>query len=286
MKVAEKWDGRIPGFGTGAGTWKERARRAEAEREAARLLGHMNMLELDAQMPRTRAGARRDDPEHLVAHHRAVPPARAIAPGGRRAAMIAFGAAITRPEPYERYAEPGIRRRGGAGLARLRVRRGRPDRADLQPDPRRGGRARRPRGARARPPAPEIADPDFCATVRRALRDPDVGVVGCVGAAGVRSIAWWEGVVSAGRMVHRYGEHGGGDLPAYSWAEAAPAPGEVDAVDGALLVLSPWAVRNVRFDESLRPTTGSTSTTAGRSARPGARSSPPTCAPSTTTRSR
>ena len=27
--------------------------------------------------------------------------------------------------------------------------------------------------------------------------------------------------------------------------------GEVDTVDGFLLVLSPWAVRNVRFDESL-----------------------------------
>ena len=75
--------------------------------------------------------------------------------------------------------------------------------------------------------------------------------MGCLGASGVRSIAWWEGVVSMGRVVHRYGEHGGGDLPAYSWTEPSPAPREVDAVDGALLVLSPWAVRNVRFDESL-----------------------------------
>ena len=39
----------------------------------------------------------------------------------------------------------------------------------------------------------EIADPDFCAKLRRALADPEVGVVGCVGAVGVRSIAWWEG---------------------------------------------------------------------------------------------
>jgi Glycosyltransferase like family len=101
----------------------------------------------------------------------------------------------------------------------------------------------------------EIADPDFCAKVREALRDPEVGVVGCVGAVDVRSIAWWEGSVSTASFVHRYEEHGGGDLPAFSWAwEGAPPfarTGEVDTVDGFLLVLSPWTVRNIRFDESL-----------------------------------
>ena len=44
----------------------------------------------------------------------------------------------------------------------------------------------------------EIVDPDFCRTLRAALTDPDVGVVGCVGAVGVRSIAWWEGSVDLG----------------------------------------------------------------------------------------
>src|SRR5436305_2905495 len=33
----------------------------------------------------------------------------------------------------------------------------------------------------------EIVDADFCAIARRAIQDPDVGVVGCVGAVGVRS---------------------------------------------------------------------------------------------------
>ena len=32
----------------------------------------------------------------------------------------------------------------------------------------------------------EIVDADFCAKVRGALADPDVGLVGCVGAIGVR----------------------------------------------------------------------------------------------------
>ena len=80
-------------------------------------------------------------------------------------------------------------------------------------------------------------------------------MVGCVGAIGVRSIAWWEGSVTLASFIHRYEEHGGGDLPAFSWAWADAPPyariGEVDTLDGFLLVLSPWAVRNVRFDESL-----------------------------------
>ncbi|HET8674013.1 MAG TPA: glycosyltransferase, partial [Thermoleophilaceae bacterium] len=101
----------------------------------------------------------------------------------------------------------------------------------------------------------EITDADFCAKLRRALEDPDVGVVGCVGAIGVRSIAWWEGSVTWASFIHRYGELGGGDLPAFSWnGSEMPAYaklGEVDTVDGFVLGLSPWVVRNVRFDESL-----------------------------------
>jgi Glycosyltransferase like family len=101
----------------------------------------------------------------------------------------------------------------------------------------------------------ELASPGFCATLRQALRDPDVAVVGCVGAVGVRSIAWWEGSVTWAGFTHRYPELGGGELPALSWEpNTVPAyarTGEVDTVDGFVLGLSPWAVRNVRFDESL-----------------------------------
>ena len=101
----------------------------------------------------------------------------------------------------------------------------------------------------------EIFDPDFCAKARRALTDPEVGLVGCVGAVGVRSIAWWEGSVALASFIHRYPEHGGGDLPsfAWDWADAPPyaRTGEVDTLDGFLLVISPWVVRNIRFDETL-----------------------------------
>lgn len=101
----------------------------------------------------------------------------------------------------------------------------------------------------------EIVDRDFCAKVRRALEDPEVGVIGCVGAIGVRSIAWWEGSVTWASFVHQYPEFGGGEFPSLTWSADEMPPyghtGEVDTVDGLLMVLSPWVVHNTRFDESL-----------------------------------
>lgn len=101
----------------------------------------------------------------------------------------------------------------------------------------------------------EIVDPDFCAKVRHGLSDPDVALVGCAGAIGVRSIAWWEGAVTWASFTHRYEELGGGEIPALTWKrEETPSYaklGEVDSVDGFAMALSPWAVRELRFDESL-----------------------------------
>jgi hypothetical protein len=169
--------------------------------------------------------------------------------------MIAFGCSVTSPEVYERYAGPGIR---------------------LAAEPDSGIYVHAAAGSVARSynlvldkaterghleavvllhQDAEITDPDFCKKLREALRDPEVGVVGCVGAIGVRSIAWWEGSVTWASFIHRYGEHGGGDLPAFSWKADEMPPyshlGQVDTVDGFLMGLSPWVVRNIRFDESL-----------------------------------
>jgi Glycosyltransferase like family len=82
----------------------------------------------------------------------------------------------------------------------------------------------------------EIRDPGFCTKLRARLIDPSVGVIGAIGAENVRSLCWWEGAVR-GRVLETRGviDHGAG-----CW--------DVDAVDGLLMVLSPWAVRNLRFD--------------------------------------
>jgi hypothetical protein len=101
----------------------------------------------------------------------------------------------------------------------------------------------------------EIVDADFCARLRQALADPEVAIVGCAGAVGVRSIAWWEGAVTWASLEHRYRELGGGSIRGGAWErERLPPhahPGEVDTIDGLLIAMSPWAVRNLRFDESL-----------------------------------
>ena len=169
--------------------------------------------------------------------------------------MIAFGAAITKPDVYRRCAEPGLLRAAEPGSeiyamegldSIFRSYNALLDRAAEHADLEALVLVHQDA---------EILDADVCAKVREALRDPDVGVIGCVGAVDVRSIAWWEGSVALASFVHRYDEHGGGDLPAFSftWADAPPyaRTGEVDTVDGFLLALSPWVVRNVRYDESL-----------------------------------
>jgi len=169
--------------------------------------------------------------------------------------LIAFGSAITDPEAYRRYAEKGIE------LARE------PDSVVFANAP--GGSLFRAYNLILELAAErddlealvlvhqdaELVDAGFCATLRDALADPQVGVVGCVGAIGVRSIAWWEGSVTWGSFIHRYSELGGGDLPAFSWNNDELPPyartGDVDTVDGFVLGLSPEVVRSVRFDESL-----------------------------------
>ncbi len=169
--------------------------------------------------------------------------------------MIAFGSPITAPEIYERYAKPGIDAvterdskvfayRASSSIFRS---------YNLVLD--KAAECEDLEALVLVHQDTEITDPDFCAKVREALSDPDVAVVGCIGAIGVRSIAWWEGSVTWASFIHRYGEMGGGDLPGFAWRTEKSPPyartGEVDMVDGFLMVLSPWAVRNVRFDEAL-----------------------------------
>jgi hypothetical protein len=169
--------------------------------------------------------------------------------------MIAFGTAITKPEVFRRCAEPGIRRAAEPGSEVLAL----PATGSIFHSynallDRAGARDDLEALVLVHQDA-EIVDADLCDKVRDALADPAVGAVGCVGAIGVRSIAWWEASVTLASFINRYEEHGGGDLHSFSWAwdDAPPYAhtGEVETLDGFLLVLSPWAVRSIRFDEAL-----------------------------------
>ncbi len=101
----------------------------------------------------------------------------------------------------------------------------------------------------------EIVDPEFIPKVRKALEDPEVALVGCAGAIDVRSIAWWEGAVTWASFTHVFDDFGGGEIPGLSWApDKIPdyaEPGEVQTIDGFVIAFSPWAIENLRFDESI-----------------------------------
>jgi len=86
----------------------------------------------------------------------------------------------------------------------------------------------------------EIRDPSFTAKLRSALDDGH-GLVGVVGAVGVRQLSWWSGE-RRGRIVDHNGE-----------ATYSAGTSEVDAVDGVLMAVSPEVASSVRFDEQLAP---------------------------------
>ena len=101
-------------------------------------------------------------------------------------------------------------------------------------------------------------------------------------------IAWWEGSVTLASFVNRYDEHGGGDLPAFSWAgRRAALRADRRGGDARRLRARALAVGGARAalrQGARRASTATTSTSASRSGRRAARSSPPTSARCTTAR--
>ena len=193
--------------------------------------------------------------------------------------MIAFGTAVTKPEEYRRFAEPGIRRAAESDSLILTVE---------EPGSIFENYNRLLERAAARDDLEglvlvhqdaEIVDPELCTKLRQALSDPDVAVVGCVGAIGVRSIAWWEGSVTWASFIHRGGP--GEEFPSFSWdpddlppyARARRGRHRGRLRDGTLaLGRAHHPFRRVPRTRC----TATTSTTASRCERPARRSSRPT----------
>jgi GT2 family glycosyltransferase len=171
---------------------------------------------------------------------------------GFRPPMIAFGCAINSEEKYRRFALPGIERVRDPEAPAIELH-GRDclfrayneilDRAEAD---------RRIEAVVLIHEDTEIRDPHFEDKLRWALRDPDVAVVGTIGAVGVQGIDWW---------IHDYGIGFSVlepidpsvlyETPLLEGSEASGAGGSgaVDSVDGYLIVLSRWAIRELRFDE-------------------------------------
>ena len=82
----------------------------------------------------------------------------------------------------------------------------------------------------------ELLDRGFCGQVRRVLADEQVAIAGVIGGRAVHRLEWWAGPV-VGRVTETRGTVTGEETE-----------GDVDAVDGLLMVLSPWAVRSLRCD--------------------------------------
>ena len=155
--------------------------------------------------------------------------------------MIAFGAAVTDRALYERVALPGIERvaeddsvvltRHGhdsiqrpynemldeaAGLPGLEAL------ALLHQDL-------------------ELAQPDVLRRIRRVFDDPGVGLLGALGGRVSRLHCWLAPDEILGFAL--------GPEHMHEEAHISTGPQEVDGVDGALLILAPWAVRSIRFGE-------------------------------------
>jgi GT2 family glycosyltransferase len=156
--------------------------------------------------------------------------------------MIAFGVAIADPESYERYAAVGIGRSAEPDAAVL-VRTGfdsiqEPYNSILE-------EAAELDGLEALVllhEDTEILDAALAPKVREGLAVPGAELLGPIGARGVRGLAWWQ-AETFGRLRAPAVTYDGwffGSHP-YGWHE-------VESLDGFLLVLSPWAVRELRFD--------------------------------------
>lgn len=83
----------------------------------------------------------------------------------------------------------------------------------------------------------DLCDPEAEAKFLQALSDPDVALVGVCGGTGDKSLAWWDSETVGHQMT---------DSGLLDFGERT---GDVAFIEGSVLVFSPWAVENLRFDE-------------------------------------
>lgn len=84
----------------------------------------------------------------------------------------------------------------------------------------------------------EITDSQFERKIETVLLDPQVALIGVAGARNVGGLAWWE-----------YETVGHQTTDGLGVLDFGVREGDVEALEGSLLVFSPWAIQNLRFDE-------------------------------------
>lgn len=83
----------------------------------------------------------------------------------------------------------------------------------------------------------EITDPDAEVKFAAALTEPDVALVGVCGGKGDQTLHWWQ----SEKVGHQMTDSGLLDF--------GPRGGDVAFIEGSIMLFSPWAVDNLRFDE-------------------------------------
>jgi hypothetical protein len=161
--------------------------------------------------------------------------------------MLAFGCSIIMPDVFERCARPGIDRcREPDSVVFAHAAAGSVARSfNLLLD--RAARLDDLEALVLVHQDAEILSAELPARVREILADSEVALAGPVGAREVTDIAWWDGELVGNRAAYRYSEAGGGELTFGGAGEL----GDVHTLYGVLMVFSPWAVHNLRCDESL-----------------------------------
>jgi len=84
----------------------------------------------------------------------------------------------------------------------------------------------------------EITDPDAEKKFMHTIAQPDVALVGVAGGRGEGSLAWWNWETVGHQQV---------DSGMLDFGERE---GDVDAIEGSIMVFSRWAIENLRFDTS------------------------------------
>lgn len=88
----------------------------------------------------------------------------------------------------------------------------------------------------------EVVDHNLRAKLLLGASKPGAGVLGVVGAKGLRSLAWWDARSTAGRV-----------FETRMYTDLGPRSAEVDCVDGLFMALTPAAFAGMRFDQETFP---------------------------------